>query len=162
MQRALEHARRAGNVRLETEAIFWIGLSTFFSNQPVRESTRICSELVDAAQTPLQRTHARFWLAAVRGVAGDLQSARLELAGARETYRQLGLETLRVSTATACAEVELRGGDPILAEELLREANAVLEATGETGVRSTLLANLAEAMYQQGRYVEADARRRRQ
>jgi class 3 adenylate cyclase/predicted ATPase len=156
MQRALGHARRAGNVRLETESIFWIGLSAFFSNRSVSQSTSICSELVDTAQTPLQRTHARFWLAALQGVAGELKGARLELEEARRTYGELGLETLRASTATAYAHVELHGGDPVLAEELLREGNAVFEATGEKAVRSTILASLGEALYQQGRYEEAE------
>jgi class 3 adenylate cyclase/tetratricopeptide (TPR) repeat protein len=154
-QRALAHARRAGNVRLETESIFWIGLSTFFSARPVSQSMSICTELVDGAQTPLQRTHARFWLAALQGVAGELQGARLGLDGARQTYRELGLEVLRASTATACAEVELHGGDPVIAEELLREGNAVLGAAGEKGARSTILADLGESLYQQGRYDEA-------
>jgi class 3 adenylate cyclase/tetratricopeptide (TPR) repeat protein len=156
MQCALGHARRAGNVRLETESIFWIGLSAFLSDRSVSQSMSICSELVDAAQTPLQHTHARFGLAAVRGVAGELKGARLELEEARRTYGELGLEYLRASTVSACAEVELHGGDPVLAEELLREATTVLEAAGEKGVRSTILASLGEALYQQGRYEEAD------
>jgi len=85
-----------------------------------------------------------------------LNDARLELEGARQTYRELGLEILRAGTATACAEVELHGGDPVLAEEMLREGNAVFEAAGEKGVRSTILAYLGEALYQQGRYEEAE------
>ena len=156
MQLALGHARRAGNVRLETESIFWIGLGAFMSNRSVSQSTSICSELVDAAQTSLQRTHARFWLAAVRGVAGDLKGARREFEEARRTYGELGLEYLRAATTSACAEVELHGGDPVLAEELLREGNAVVEREGDTSVRSTILVQLGEALYDQGRYAEAD------
>jgi tetratricopeptide (TPR) repeat protein len=156
MQRALGHARRAGNVRLETKSIFWIGLSAFFSNRSVGKSTSICSELVDTAKTPLQRTHARFWLAASRGVAGELSNARLELEEVRRTYGELGLEWLRAGTATACAVVELHGGDPVLAEEILREANAVLDATGDKAVQSTILALLGDALYDQGRYLEAE------
>jgi tetratricopeptide (TPR) repeat protein len=156
MQRALGHARRAGNVRLETESVFWIGLSAFFSNRSLSQRMTICSDLVDAAQTPLQRAHARFWLAAIRGVSGELSDARLELEEARRTYHELGLETLRAGTAMACALVELHAGDPVLAEEILREGDAVLEAAGEKGFRCTLLAYLGEALYQQGRYEEAE------
>jgi class 3 adenylate cyclase/tetratricopeptide (TPR) repeat protein len=156
MQRALGHARRAGNVRLETESVFWIGQSAFFGNRSLSQSMNICSDLVDAAQTPLQRAHARFWLAAIRGVSGELSDARLELEEARRTYHELGLETLRSGTAMACALVELHAGDPVLAEEILREGDAVLEAAGEKGFRCTLLAYLGEALYQQGRYEEAE------
>ena len=156
MQRALGHARRAGNVQLETVSIFWIGLGAFFGNRSVSQSMSICKELVDAAQTPLQRTHARFWLATLQGVGGEVKRARLELEEARRTYGELGLEYLRASTVTACAEVELHGGDAVIAEKLLREGNAVLEAAGEEGVRSTILAQLGEALYDQGRYEEAE------
>jgi tetratricopeptide (TPR) repeat protein len=50
----------------------------------------------------------------------------------------------------------LHAGDPVLAEEILREGDAVLEAAGEKGFRCTLLAYLGEALYQQGRYEEAE------
>jgi hypothetical protein len=45
---------------------------------------------------------------------------------------------------------------PAEAERILREASDVLEAHGETGVRSTLLGLLAEALYRLGRYDESE------
>jgi class 3 adenylate cyclase/predicted ATPase len=156
MQRALTHARRAGNVRLETECISWIGVSAFYSNRHIMEIRNICDGLLDAAQTPLQRTHARFWLAAVRGVTGELTEARLELEAARHTYGDLGLEWWRAGTATACAAIELHAGDPVIAEEILREADTVFRAAGDKAVRSSVLASLGIALCDQGRYEEAE------
>ena len=45
--------------------------------------------------------------------------------------------------------------DPVVAEIQLRESDEALDAAGEKGTRSTILANLAEALYRQGRYDEA-------
>ena len=52
-------------------------------------------------------------------------------------------------------EVELAAGDPIAAEQELREGYAVLAELAETGFRSTNAALLAEALFVQGRLDEA-------
>ena len=157
MERALDHARRAHNVRLETESLFWIGLAVFFGDAAVTEALQICHALDESAQTPLQRAHAKFWLAAVRGLAGDdMVGVRRELEGARKMYRELGLETIWAGTAIACGYVELHAGDPAIAERILRESDAALRPTGVDAYRCTVLADLGEALIAQGRYAEAD------
>ncbi len=52
--------------------------------------------------------------------------------------------------------VELLADDPVAAERRLRFGYDILEPTGEKGYLSTLVANLAEALYRQGRYDEAE------
>lgn len=155
-QRWLEHARRAGDIRLETEGIFWLGLTMFFGREPVETALTACSQLVDAARTPLQRAHAQFWLAAVRGLCGDLAEARAGMADAQRIYQELGLEIMRGGTAIACGMLELYFDDPVAAENVLRDGAALLEVAGEQGYRATVHALLAEALYAQGRYDEAE------
>ena len=58
-------------------------------------------------------------------------------------------------TAGNGATVHLLAGDPKAAEDLIREALEALQEMGETGYTSTLEAQLAEALYIQGRYDEA-------
>ena len=156
MQRALTHARRAGNVRLETDSLFWIGLAAFFGNGLLSDALAVCTALLEAAQTPLQRAHARFWVAAIRGLAGeDIDTVRDELAEARRTYHELGLKTQWGGTAIAVGTVELHAGDPRVAEAILRESVAALGDLG--GYRWTVLQLLSEALVQQGRHDEAEA-----
>jgi tetratricopeptide (TPR) repeat protein len=46
--------------------------------------------------------------------------------------------------------------DPVVAEEHLRESYEALREAGEKGVLGTVAASLAEALYRQGRYEEAE------
>jgi tetratricopeptide (TPR) repeat protein len=52
--------------------------------------------------------------------------------------------------------IEMLAGDPAAAEAELRRGYVILERMGELGVLSTLAAYLADAVYAQGRYDEAD------
>ncbi|TMF16466.1 MAG: guanylate cyclase [Chloroflexi bacterium] len=155
MERALEYARRAGNARLETDCLFWIGLTAFFDEVRAEDALRTCAALTESAQTPLQHAHALFWLAAVRGLAGKTADVRVELENARRLYRELGLETTWGATSMVCGILELSGGDVLIAESVLREGAAVLEGAGEKSYRATVLALLGETLYMQARYEEA-------
>ncbi|MEK6275621.1 MAG: adenylate/guanylate cyclase domain-containing protein [Actinomycetota bacterium] len=52
--------------------------------------------------------------------------------------------------------IENLAGDPSAAERVQREGYKALEAVGESGYRSTLAGELAQSIYAQGRYDEAD------
>jgi ATP/maltotriose-dependent transcriptional regulator MalT len=52
--------------------------------------------------------------------------------------------------------IENLAGDPAAAERVQREGYAALEALGESGYRSTLAGELAQSIYAQGRYEEAE------
>jgi ATP/maltotriose-dependent transcriptional regulator MalT len=53
------------------------------------------------------------------------------------------------------AAIELTAGDPVAAEQELREGYDILAELGETGFRSTVAAYLADALFAQGRLEEA-------
>ena len=57
--------------------------------------------------------------------------------------------------AIASGRVELIAGDPAAAEQNLSEGYEVLRAMGERGYRATLVTLLAEAVYAQGRFSQA-------
>ena len=70
--------------------------------------------------------------------------------------RELGL-TLSLATGTMTVrEIYLLADDAEAAERELRWGYETLEQMGEKGRRSTLAGNLAETLYRQGRYEEAD------
>jgi tetratricopeptide (TPR) repeat protein len=57
--------------------------------------------------------------------------------------------------AVGLGRVEMLAGDPMAAERQLRSAFAALEEAGETGSLSTVAAELADALYAQGHFEEA-------
>jgi tetratricopeptide (TPR) repeat protein len=61
-----------------------------------------------------------------------------------------------VSAAEWFGAVEMLAGDPAAAEWHLRRGYGALEEAGETGGLSTMAALLANAVYTQGRYEEAE------
>ena len=154
LRQAQVHARRAGDIRLETEAVGWLGSIAFFGPTPVPEALANCRDLAAADSTPLQRTHALLWTSAVEVLSG--QDSRAGVARAHAAYADLGLTVQDGSASIVHGLVELLFDDPAAAEAILREGEAELQGAGETGYRSTVLAILAEALYEQGRYDEAE------
>jgi hypothetical protein len=61
-----------------------------------------------------------------------------------------------VSAAMGFGAVEMLAGDPAAAERHLRRGYKALEEAGETGFLSTVAASLADAVYGQGRFEEAE------
>ena len=154
-EHALSHARRARDVRLETESMFWLGLCAFFGPTHVSQAAIDCAALGEAAHTSLQQAQARFWGAAVRGLTVGAGEVRMELDEVRRTYRELGLETSWGGSAMVCGYLELQSGDPVHAEAVLRPSADALERAGEKGYRATVLELLSEALLAQGRGDEA-------
>ena len=60
------------------------------------------------------------------------------------------------SSAMNAGAIELMAGDPLVAERELREAYETLLAMQHIGYRSTVALLLAESLYAQGRYEEAE------
>ena len=80
------------------------------------------------------------------------------LARARATYGDLGQTVAIVrDCGSAKGEIERLAGDYAAAEAALLESCTELEPLGEVAGLSTLAAELAEAIYAQGRYDEAEA-----
>jgi tetratricopeptide (TPR) repeat protein len=74
----------------------------------------------------------------------------------RSVAVDLGADLRLAALAFWTAPVELLSGDSAAAERELRESVESLQRLGETGYLSTLTADLAEALYVQGRYDEAE------
>ncbi len=94
------------------------------------------------------------WLGGLEAMRGDFSEARELVDQAGQRYEQLGLDAdsyLRLRGA-----VEMLAGSPDLAEEALRSACQALQRQEQTPVLATRAAELAEAIYAQGRYEEAE------
>jgi class 3 adenylate cyclase/tetratricopeptide (TPR) repeat protein len=156
MRSAAEHARRAGDTRLATEAEFWIGFAAYFGDAPIREARKIWDEVVSHAATPLQQTHGEFWRGCLDGLGGNLDAGIAAVAHARSRYAELGMRSFYGGSGNPQAELEVLANDPVAAENTVRDALAALEQLGDRSYSSTLLAQLGEALCEQGRLDEAD------
>jgi tetratricopeptide (TPR) repeat protein len=95
-------------------------------------------------------------LAGLHTMQGHFEEGRALYERSKAIRRELGL-TLSIAYATMNArEIHLLAGDVEGAERELRWGYETLEQMGEKAARSTLAADLAEALYRQGRYEEAE------
>jgi len=96
-----------------------------------------------------------------RALQGDASSARQLANRARSIYADMGLMVLLARATSVLSLIELLVGDLAAAERGLREAQDVLNETGETGFLSTVISILADVLCEQGSMEEAASVARR-
>jgi tetratricopeptide (TPR) repeat protein len=155
-ERALRHARSAGDDREQSLALFWIPDAVAWGPTPADEGARRCEALLreyrGRPSCEAGVKHALGMLYAMQGRDGESRAAS---SACRELYRELGLEMLWCTSVIGAAVAELILDEPAAAERELREAIEVLEGLGERAYRSTSAAVLAQALNEQGRHHEA-------
>jgi tetratricopeptide (TPR) repeat protein len=156
LERAIEHARRSGDERTEAQSLHLLVGAGFFGPSPVSEAIRRCEEIL--ARLPEQKriaASAARALAGLRAMEGDFEEARRLIERERRILGELGLAAAAAIATEVYGLVELLAGDPVAAERELRAGYETLEKMGETSVRPTIAAMLAEALAAQGRDDEA-------
>jgi predicted ATPase/class 3 adenylate cyclase len=156
--RAIEHARRAGDVRQERRASTQYAISVVWGPLPVDECIASCEEI--AARVAGDRQAE----AAVNCVLGQLEAMRGRFEPGRELCRsalamfeELGLVVDAATVALSAGRVEMLAGDAQAAEAALRRGYEYFASVGERYLRSSLAGLLAEAVFVQGRWDEAEA-----
>ena len=152
LERAIEHARRAGDARSEAQSLNLSVGASFFGPMPVPEAIRVCEEIL--AEPEQQRrilASALRALAGLNAMAGDFDEARRFVADHKALVQELGLRVTAASAAETYGIVEMLAGDPAAAERELSWGFGVLEDIGETQNFPDLAAKLADALYAQGR-----------
>ncbi|HVR88340.1 MAG TPA: adenylate/guanylate cyclase domain-containing protein [Candidatus Limnocylindria bacterium] len=157
LERAVAYARRSGDDREGSDALWWIGVAMHFGPMPAQDAIRRCEAIL--AEVGADRTLE----AGMRGILAGLLAMRGQYTEARELYasgfailEQLGLKLRMATRRTISGAVELLAGDPVAAERELRWGFERLEQIGERIDRPGIAAQLAEALYQQGRFEEAE------
>jgi tetratricopeptide (TPR) repeat protein len=92
----------------------------------------------------------------ISAMAGDFVGAREYAAKAKQLFDELGMLLAGHAFAMTQGRIELMEGRPEEAERIVGAAAEALEALGERSYLSTVLTVLAEAVYDQGRYAEAE------
>ncbi|HEY3182629.1 MAG TPA: BTAD domain-containing putative transcriptional regulator [Gaiellaceae bacterium] len=156
LQRALEHARAAGDSRTEAQAANLLMGAAFFGPMPADEAIRLCrATLARPEEQRRIKGSALRALAGLEAMRGDFAEARELVARYREILEDLGVTVTAASASETWAIVELLAGKPAAAERELRRGFASLERIGETFSQPNLAAMLADALHAQGRWEEA-------
>jgi class 3 adenylate cyclase/tetratricopeptide (TPR) repeat protein len=160
-QRAIDHARRAGNRRIATSSLGFRMILQSWGSLNAADGLRECDELLATHSGTSIEPSLRLSRALHLCFLGDYEAAREEQTVGSELYRQFGNELLRAGSNMGRAFVELRAGRLDAAEAATRQGIEVLERLGEQGFLSTTVGLLAETLCRQGRYDEAEELARR-
>jgi DNA-binding SARP family transcriptional activator/tetratricopeptide (TPR) repeat protein len=156
-EQGLVYARRVEDPLEEAEMVAWLGIALFLGGTPVAEARRrIEAHLARGIGGRAVGTSLRACLAALKAMSGEIDAARDELAAARGVVTDLGFLTELAIVPFYGGITELLAGDAAAAERVIRPTLAPLEQTGETSTYCSLVAVLAQAVYDQGRYAEAE------
>jgi class 3 adenylate cyclase/tetratricopeptide (TPR) repeat protein len=157
-EKAADHAHRAGDRRDELESLSWVPLTVWAGPTPAERGLRRCQELLERAQGDKKATSSALSSQALfEAGLGRFEEARELLARARGLLEELALTVWMAGPlAQLTGWAELLAGDPAAAEEELRWGQEQLSKIGEVSWLSTVVGILAEAVYAQGRYEEAE------
>jgi class 3 adenylate cyclase/tetratricopeptide (TPR) repeat protein len=156
LERALEHARQAGDVREEATIIAHLAQSLYYGPTPVEDAIARCEGfLTEGRGNRSLEASIGSTLAGLHAMRGDFDEARGLWTEAGKLYEALGLMFRRAARSHIPAAIEMLAGDYEAAERELCWGYETLERMAGESARGTIAAFLAEAVYQQGRYDEA-------
>jgi predicted ATPase/class 3 adenylate cyclase len=156
-ERALVHARRAGDAREEARILRWLASSALWGPLPVEEGIRRCEEILERTQgNSLVQANCHIRLAGLEAMRGRFAAARRRTAQARAILTEFGLTYFLAHSRDVAALVETLAGNPVGAEGELRTSHEELRDMGEKTFLAENTAQLAQALYAQGRYEEAE------
>jgi class 3 adenylate cyclase/tetratricopeptide (TPR) repeat protein len=157
LERALVHARRADDAREEERILRWLASSALWGPLPVEDAIDRCDEILERTQgNSLVQANCHIRLAGLEGMQGRFGEARARVARARAILTEFGLMYFLAHSRDVAALVETLAGNPVGAEAELRASYEELREMGEKTFLAENAAQLAQALYTQGRYDEAD------
>jgi class 3 adenylate cyclase/tetratricopeptide (TPR) repeat protein len=151
-RRAVEHARLAGDERVEAGNLDALLQAAYWGPRPVAEGIRRCEEVRGRVEGSYRvELSALQTLAGLHAMQANFERARELGDAAVEIATRLGPSRFAAQCSEFLGQVELLAGDPAAAERWLRWGAGILEGMGEQALRSDLTASLARALAAQGR-----------
>jgi class 3 adenylate cyclase/tetratricopeptide (TPR) repeat protein len=157
-ERLLAAARDAGDRPNALQALFFLTASVVFGTIPVDEALVMMQRRFRAlAHGPIEEAAVDNIEGLLRSMRGEFDDGRRLIRKARATFAEFGLRFTAVATARDEALVERYAGDTAAVCRILRSACDELRSVGDTHTLSTLVGELADALYRLGRFAEAEA-----
>jgi tetratricopeptide (TPR) repeat protein len=155
--RALESARRAGDVALAVNSLEWLALDALWGRMPVPAAIARCEEIKQQGQAEFGRelTSVDCAQGLLLAMVGRIEEGRELIAQARALQAERGYRLEWGGTSLVAGDAERIAGNPEAAEQALREGYQALEALDEVGYLSSVAAHLALALVAQGREEDA-------
>ena len=156
LARSIEHARRAGAEREESDALGRYAGTGTYGPAPAEEIERRCRELLGRSVGTGYEAPALRALAWVRAMQGRFDEARELVRRSRAIYDDLGLRLRSSFVSETAGEIEMLAGDAVAAEREFRKGFDASVDMGEQGFQSTIAAALAHALIEQGQLGKAE------
>jgi tetratricopeptide (TPR) repeat protein len=154
---ALEHARRAGDVRQQSRAATLYAGVSYFGPTPVSEAISRCESIVTEVTGDRQsESTVLSVLANLLAMQGSFDDARRRVLEARGMLEELGLEIDLAGVALEAWRVEMFAGDTEAAEGELRAAFDTLVRLGEKYLLCSVAGLLGQTLYALGRFDEVE------
>jgi class 3 adenylate cyclase/tetratricopeptide (TPR) repeat protein len=151
--RAMRYARQAGDVWFEARLRPMAASCVALGPTPVEEALR----WLEDAQGPnaTYQPALKMWGAHLLSGLGRFDEARALLADCRAQLIDRGLVLWAAASMQGTWETEILAGDVASAERAARQGCEQLQGLGEHAFLSTQACQLADALYQLGRYAES-------
>jgi DNA-binding SARP family transcriptional activator len=158
LERALVHARRAGDRQRAAGTLAKLALAAYLGPHPADDAILRCGEIEGADDAdPTTRAVALAAQAVLEAMRGRADVGRERIAAAVALCEEYGLDRAVAFVPGFAGCVELAAGDAAAAEANLRVGYEALHALGESPTLATTAALLALALEAAGRLDEADA-----
>jgi class 3 adenylate cyclase/tetratricopeptide (TPR) repeat protein len=155
--RALAHARRTGDEREELIRLDYLLQWMYYGSAHVSEVRRQIERfLARVGEFSAPGFNALLTLAGLCAMEGAADESRRLFQRAKAVGEEMRLDWAPERTARVAGEVGLLLGDAEFAERELREGYEFLEAIGERGRRSSVAADLADALYRLDHKADAE------
>lgn len=144
-KRAAEHARAAGEEGMRARALAAYISTLIWGPRHAREVARELETIQRGDPGPYLAAAVKRGRATVCRLDGRFEQARQRTQSAMADLEALGMTSDAARCAIDQAMTEFSAGNPAGALPALQQGDAILEQHGESGVRSTMQAFLAEA-----------------
>jgi class 3 adenylate cyclase/tetratricopeptide (TPR) repeat protein len=157
LERALVHARRAGDAGEQAAIAAQLAQAMYYGPAPVPAAIDRCEQLLrDVPPTRSLRASVIGVLAGLRAMQGDFDEARRLHEEAREIWQELGHRFRIAMRSLMAADIEFLAGRPAEATRVLRWAHGELTAMGAQSVIPPISAFLADALCEEQLFDEAE------